>query len=36
MLGATVADFDFIASARQDVPRLVKEIRGMKEKLGIV
>jgi hypothetical protein len=30
-LGATDADFDFIASARQDIPRLVKEIRLLKE-----
>ena len=27
MLGATVHDYDFIASARQDIPRLVQEIR---------
>ena len=33
MLGATDADFDFIANARQDIPKLVKEIREMKEKL---
>ena len=33
MLGASVADQDFIANARQDVPRLVAEIarlRGLK------
>ena len=36
MIGATDADFDFIANARQDIPRLVNEIREMKEKLGII
>jgi len=36
MLGATEADFDFISNARQDIPRLVKEIREMREKLGII
>ena len=30
MLGATEADYDFIANARQDIPRLVQEIRGLK------
>ena len=35
MTGGTDADFDFIANARQDVPRLVKEIRAMQEKLGL-
>ena len=27
MTGATVADYDFIAHARQDIPRLLEEIR---------
>lgn len=32
--GATVADQDFIAHARQDVPRLLAEIQRLKEKLS--
>lgn len=28
--GATIADQDFIAAARQDVPRLIAEIRRLK------
>ena len=32
--GATVADQDFIASARRDVPRLVAEIRRLREQMG--
>jgi hypothetical protein len=35
MIGATQADFDFIANARQDIPRLIKEIRELKTKLGL-
>jgi hypothetical protein len=35
MIGATAADFDFIANARQDIPRLGKEIRELKTKLGL-
>jgi hypothetical protein len=35
MIGATQADFDFVANARQDIPRLVKEIRELKTKLGL-
>ena len=27
MLGATTADYEFIANARQDIPRLINEIR---------
>ena len=27
MIGASIADYDFIAHARQDIPRLVDEIR---------
>jgi hypothetical protein len=30
MLGATDADYDFIANARQDIPRLIREIRDLK------
>lgn len=30
MLGATNADFDFVANARQDIPRLIEEIRRLK------
>ena len=29
MSGATDADYDFIANARQDIPRLIKEIRAL-------
>jgi hypothetical protein len=32
--GATIADQDFIAHARQDVPRLVQEIRRLRRVLG--
>jgi len=31
--GATIADYDFIAHARQDIPRLIEEIRELKNKL---
>lgn len=31
--GATVADQDFIAASRQDVPRLIAEIRALRERL---
>jgi hypothetical protein len=30
MVGATNADYDFIAHARQDIPRLINEIRALK------
>jgi hypothetical protein len=30
LTGATLADQDFIASARQDVPRLVREVRALR------
>ena len=30
LLGATDADYDFIANARQDIPRLIQEIRELK------
>jgi len=32
MLGATTADYDFIANARQDIPRLIHEIRILRDK----
>lgn len=32
--GATVADQDFIAHARQDVPRLLQEVRRLQKLLG--
>jgi hypothetical protein len=31
MSGATEADYDFIASAREDVPRLIEELKEMRE-----
>jgi len=31
MLGATDADYDFIANARQDIPRLLREIRELRK-----
>ena len=34
LLGATKADQDFIASARQDVPKLVAEVKRLKAKLN--
>jgi hypothetical protein len=33
MIGATDADYDFIANACQDIPKLIKEIRELKELL---
>jgi hypothetical protein len=33
--GATVADQDFIAHARQDVPRLIAEVRALRARLGL-
>ena len=35
LIGATVADQDFIASARQDVPILIQEIHRLKKLLHI-
>ncbi|KAA9034564.1 hypothetical protein FW778_22265 [Ginsengibacter hankyongi] len=32
LYGATIADYDFIANARQDIPRLLKAIRELKAK----
>lgn len=34
LTGATVADQDFIASARQDVPALVSEVRRLRKLLS--
>lgn len=34
LIGATVADQDFIAAARQDVQRLVAEVRALQEILA--
>lgn len=33
LTGATIADQDFIAYARQDIPRLLDEIKRLQEKL---
>lgn len=33
LTGATPADFDFIAHARQDIPRLVAEVRALRAEL---
>ncbi|WP_225976254.1 hypothetical protein [Mucilaginibacter ginsenosidivorax] len=33
MTGATIADYDFIAFAKQDIPRLISEVRRLKELL---
>ena len=32
MTGATIADYDFIANARQDIPLLISAIRELKTK----
>ena len=32
MNGATIADYDFIANARQDIIRLIDEIRKLRRK----
>ena len=34
ILGATTADFDFIAHARQDIPKLIEEIRELRKFLN--
>lgn len=34
MSGAAPADYDFIANARQDIPRLLEEIERLRELLG--
>ena len=31
MFGASIADYDFIANSRQDIPRLINEIRELKK-----
>lgn len=31
---ASQADIDFVAHARQDIPRLVAEVRGLRTQLG--
>lgn len=31
MYGATSADYDFIANAKQDVPRLIEEVKRLKK-----
>ncbi|RZK10492.1 MAG: hypothetical protein EOO46_10550 [Flavobacterium sp.] len=31
MIGATIADYDFIANAKQDIPKLINEIRELKK-----
>jgi hypothetical protein len=33
LLGATFEDYDFIANAKQDIPKLIAEIRELKKKL---
>ena len=35
LIGATIADQDFIANARQDVPRLLDEVHRLRALLGI-
>lgn len=35
VLGGTEADQDFIASAREDLPRLVKEVRSLRAELKV-
>ncbi len=34
LIGASMADYDFIASARTDVPRLVEEVRRLRRLLA--
>ena len=33
MIGATIADYEFIANAKQDIPKLKAEIRALKKEL---
>ncbi len=33
LIGATEADYDFIASARQDIPKLLEEIERLRKKV---
>lgn len=35
LTGATIHDQDFIANARQDVPRLLEEVRYLRKQLGM-
>lgn len=34
LTGATIEDYDFIANARQDIPRLLHEIRELKRSIN--
>ena len=36
LTGATEADYDFIANARQDIPKLLDEIERLKQNKGIL
>jgi len=36
LIGASAADQDFIASARQDIPRLLGEVRALKARLDVL
>ncbi len=31
LIGATIEDYDFIANAKQDIPKLINEIRELKK-----
>jgi hypothetical protein len=33
LAGATIADIDFIANAKQDIPRLIKEIKELQSQI---
>lgn len=33
--GGTIADYDFVAAARQDVPRLIEEVRRLRALLSL-
>jgi hypothetical protein len=35
LTGATTADQDFIANAKQDIPLLLAEVRFLREKFGV-
>jgi len=35
LTGATMADQDFMASAKQDIPLLIAEVRSLQAKLGL-
>ena len=34
LFGASIYDFDFIANSKQDIPKLIFEIRNLKEQLA--